>query len=228
MLSNFIRKGGKYVYGRVMQTGQIAEYLREVERPRLNVGCGHNVLDGWLNADLQGGRGGTVFMDASRRWPIHENSFDAILCEHTIEHVPKEAAVHLLAEAFRVLRPGGQIRVVTPDLGAMAKLILDPSQSEHRQYLRFVARFHQKSEISSCDALNYLFYCYGHKYIYTVEELAQHLRSAGFDNVVETRAGHPVHVVFIGAEGHPNFMGLENDSLEAFALEAIKPSSGES
>jgi SAM-dependent methyltransferase len=222
MLSKFIRRGAKYIYGRMACTAQIAGYLRETKQPRLNVGCGQNVLDGWLNVDLEGGRHGTVFMDASRRWPLNENSFDAILCEHTIEHMPKEAGRHLLAEARRVLRPGGQIRVVTPDLGAMAKMILDPSRSEHRQYLRFVAGFHGKVEISNCDATNYLFYSYGHRYIYTVEELAQHVRLAGFDNIVETRAGHPVHDAFHGAEGHPNFMGLENDAFEAFGIEGTK------
>ena len=223
MITKFIRKGGGYVYGRVTQTAQIARYFRQFKQPRLNVGCGHNVLHGWLNVDLQGGRHGTVFMDATRRWPLDENSFDAILCEHTIEHMSKDAGAHLLAEAFRVLRPGGQIRVVTPDLGAMARLILDPSGSECRQYLRFVAGFHGKEEISICDALNYLFYSYGHKYIYTVDELAQRVRLAGFENVVETRAGHPLHETFHGVEGHPNFMGLENDAFEAFALEAAKP-----
>lgn len=223
MITKSIRKGGRYVYGRAAQTTQIARYFRQFKQPRLNVGCGHNVLHGWLNVDLQGGRHGTVFMDATRRWPFDEKSFDAILCEHTIEHMPKDAGAHLLAEALRVLRPGRRIRVVTPDLGAMARLILDPLRPECREYLHFVASFRGKAEISTCDALNYLFYSYGHKYIYTVDELAQVVRLAGFDNIVETRAGHPLHETFHGVEGHPNFMGLENDAFEAFALEAAKP-----
>jgi hypothetical protein len=33
----------------------------------------------------------------------------------------------------------------------------------------------------------------------------------------------PLHETFHGVEGHPNFMGLENDAFEAFALEAAKP-----
>lgn len=225
MITKFIRKGGGYVYGRATQTAQIARYFRQFKQPRLNVGCGHNILPSWLNVDLQGGRRGTVFMDATRRWPFDEKSFDAILCEHTIEHMPKDAGVRLLAEALRVLRPGGRIRVVTPDLGAMAKMILDPLRPECRHYLRFVAGFHGQGEISACDAMNYLFYSYGHRYIYTAGELTQHVHAAGFEDIVETRAGYPAHDAFHGAEGHANFMGLENDAFEAFAVEAAKPSS---
>lgn len=211
------------VYGRLAHRRQIAEYFGTTIQPRLNVGCGYNALEGWMNVDLHGGRHGSIFMDASRRWPLPNNAFDAILCEHLIEHLPKDVGLRLLVEAFRVLKPSGRIRVVTPDLRAMARLILDPSTSEHRQYLDSVAEFHGKSQISDCDAVNYIFYCYGHRYIYTVEELTRHFREVGFGEVVETRAGYPRHEIFHAAEGHPNFIGLENDALEAFALEAVKP-----
>jgi predicted SAM-dependent methyltransferase len=209
----------KRVYGRLAYRHQIAAYLAASEQPRLNLGCGYNTLEGWMNVDLEGGRHGSIYMNATRSWPLPDDTFDAILCEHMIEHLPKELGAQLLVEAFRVLRPGGRIRVVTPDLVAMAKLILDPSRPEFHQYLEFVAKLHGRAQISGCDALNYMFYCYGHKYIYTVEELKQRFRATGFDEVAETRAGQPIHEVFHGAEGHPKFMGLEND-----AMEALKPS----
>jgi predicted SAM-dependent methyltransferase len=218
-----LRARASRVYGGLAYRRQIAEYFGTTVQPRLNVGCGHNTLEGWMNVDLHGGRHGSIFMDASRRWPLPNNAFDAILCEHLIEHLPKDVGLHLLVEAFRVLKPSGKIRVVTPDLNAMARLILDPSTPEHCQYLHFVAEFHGKPQISNCDAVNYIFYWYGHRYIYTVEELTRHFRAVGFGELVETRAGRPVHEIFRWAEGHPNFMGLENDAMEAFALEAVKP-----
>jgi len=137
--------------------------------------------------------------------------------------MPKDVSIHLLAEAFRVLKPRGIIRVVTPDLAVMASLILQPHKAEYAPYLRFVGQFHGTPQLGPCDAVNTMFYCYGHRYIYTVDELQGRMQAAGFDEVSVGRAGYPIHEIFRGAEGHPNFMGLENDALEAFALEAVKP-----
>jgi SAM-dependent methyltransferase len=223
MITDRARSLARRTYGRLAYRRQIAAYLSDTGSTRLNLGCGYNVLKGWLNVDLEGGRHGSVFMDASRRWPLPANSFDAILCEHMIEHMPKDVGIHLLAEAFRVLKPRGIIRVVTPDLAVMASLILQPHKAEYASYLRFVGQFHGAPQLGPCDAVNTMFYCYGHRYIYTVDELQGRMQSAGFDEVSVGRAGHPIHEIFRGAEGHPNFMGLENDALEAFALEAVKP-----
>lgn len=77
----------KSAYGRLACRRQIAEYLRTTTAPRLNLGCGYNPLPKWLNVDIEGGRHGTVFMDANHRWPLPDTTFDAILCEHMIEHL---------------------------------------------------------------------------------------------------------------------------------------------
>src|ERR1700676_905881 len=104
------RKVARWVYGRWGQSAQIQSYLRSTEEPRLNIGCGSNILAGWMNIDLEGGRHGSIFMDATQPWPLPGNAFNAILCEHMIEHISKEQGRHLLTEAFRVLRPGGELR----------------------------------------------------------------------------------------------------------------------
>jgi predicted SAM-dependent methyltransferase len=223
MFSDRMRKIASRTYGRLAARSQITAYLRAAARPRLNLGCGHNILPEWLNVDLEGGRHGSVFMDASRDWPIANNAFDAILCEHLVEHLPKQSGKHILLEASRVLKPKGQIRVVTPDISSLAKLILKPACPTTGAYLKFVAAFHNKTNVSTVDAINYLFYEYGHRYIYSVAELKQHFEAAGFVDVRETRAGHPHSALFYEAEGHPNFMGLENDAFEAFGLEGSKP-----
>jgi SAM-dependent methyltransferase len=214
----------KKVLGRLTQASQIEAYLKDNPYPKLNIGCGYNVVPGWMNVDLTGGRGGTIFMDALKTFPVPEGTFDAILCEHMVEHLPKEAGPVLAREAFRALKPGGRMRIVTPDLENMARLALDSSTPQARRYLEFVAGVHGRETITGADALNYIFYEYGHRHIYTVASLTAVMREAGFTEIVETRAGHPAAEVFLGAEGHSNFMGAENNATEAFALEARKPS----
>lgn len=213
----------KTVYGRVMARPQIAAYLAQPGARQLNLGCGHNVLPGWLNVDLEGGRHGKTFMNALRPFPLPDASIDAILCEHLIEHVPAEGGVFLLKEAFRVLKPGGAIRVITPDLEGLARMCVQAPNDAERRYLDFVAQLHKRPSIAPSDALNYIFYEYGHRHIYTVARLRAVLDEAGFKDISESRAGAPSNPVFVGAEGHPAFMGAENDAIEAFALEAVKP-----
>lgn len=37
--------------------------------------------------------------------PFDENSFDAVICSHALEHVPDDVVV--LQEIYRILRPDG-------------------------------------------------------------------------------------------------------------------------
>ena len=47
--------------------------------------------------------------------PVESASAEIIYSSHTIEHVPDAAVAHLLAEAFRALKPGGVCRITAPD-----------------------------------------------------------------------------------------------------------------
>lgn len=48
--------------------------------------------------------------------PFLANSFDMVYHSHFLEHLEKGAAVRFLEECHRVLKPGGILRVVVPDL----------------------------------------------------------------------------------------------------------------
>jgi hypothetical protein len=112
---------------------------------------------------------------------------------------------------------------VTPDLEGLAGMCVSPPTPAQERYLGFVAKLHGRDSITPADALNLIFYEYGHRHIYTVAELTGVLAAAGFEDIRASRAGHPIDPGFAGVEGHPGFMGLENDAVEAFALEAKKP-----
>ncbi|MEA2062304.1 MAG: methyltransferase domain-containing protein, partial [Gemmatimonadota bacterium] len=49
--------------------------------------------------------------------PFATDSVESILAYHIIEHFPFESIIPVLAEWRRVLKPGGEIMVVTPNLG---------------------------------------------------------------------------------------------------------------
>jgi predicted SAM-dependent methyltransferase len=54
--------------------------------------------------------------DGTNGLPIQDQSVDVIYTSHVLEHLDKNEAEKFLREAFRVLRPGGIIRIVVPDI----------------------------------------------------------------------------------------------------------------
>lgn len=106
---------------------------------KLNLGCGSQVVDGWVNVDYALGArlsklpvyrsvnrkvGLTkldwddriVIHDLTKHFPWPDSSVDAIYTSHTLEHFSREDGRRFLEECYRVLRRGGILRVVVPDL----------------------------------------------------------------------------------------------------------------
>jgi hypothetical protein len=52
--------------------------------------------------------------------PFSDNSFDAVYHSHVLEHFNKIDGENLIKECFRVLKPGGVLRVAVPDLEQIA------------------------------------------------------------------------------------------------------------
>ncbi len=57
-----------------------------------------------------------VVWDLSKGIPFPDSSFDVVYHSHVLEHIDRDAAPGFLAECFRVLKPGGSVRIVVPDL----------------------------------------------------------------------------------------------------------------
>ena len=211
-----------------------APLLKAAPAPGLNIGCGRNVLDGWLNVDLHP-RPGAYWMDVTRPWPLPSGRLGAALCEHMIEHVPKLQGLFIIREAHRVLAPGGWVRFVTPDPGGFTARLARTTPDPEDVYLDFLHRFADanadpRQRPDWCDALNMIFYNYGHRHLWSVAALKQALGEAGFVELTETRAAAPGQPVFDDAEGHPRMIrretgmdGAEIDGIEAYAIEAMKP-----
>jgi SAM-dependent methyltransferase len=57
-----------------------------------------------------------VCWDLRRGIPFANEAFDVVYHSHVLEHIDREDAPAFLAECRRVLKPGGTIRIVIPDL----------------------------------------------------------------------------------------------------------------
>jgi predicted SAM-dependent methyltransferase len=91
----------------------------------LNFGCGTAVHPDWVNLDSSTDLPGVIRHDLRRGLPFPDESFDAVYGSHVLEHLQPDAAARLLRECHRVLRSGGIVRIVVPDLEAIARLYLE-------------------------------------------------------------------------------------------------------
>src|SRR6266513_2402566 len=93
---------------------------------RLHIGCGRTHLPGWVNLDLAG-LGADVPWDLRNRLPLSDQSSEAVFHEHLLEHLPLSGALSLLRECWRVLMPGGIVRVGVPDFGRYVSDLIAPT-----------------------------------------------------------------------------------------------------
>lgn len=59
---------------------------------------------------------GIEYGDATKRLPIEAGSVDVLYSSHMLEHLDRNEADRFLKGVFRVLRPGGIIRIAVPDI----------------------------------------------------------------------------------------------------------------
>lgn len=166
---------------------------------KLNFGCGDHPLPGWCNLDNGDGvwyrppeHPDIVQLDvfeALHALPRSCASF--ITSEHFFEHFTLEEGRRILRGWLLALRPGGVVRVVTPDLETEARIYLhkqrpvaDEIYLAHKR--RWLNTRHTPVEgelLNDCILLNYGVRLDGHKMIYDFDTLAHEMRLAGFTNV---------------------------------------------
>lgn len=163
----------------------IKSYLAHTTEPKLHIGCGANHLDGWLNTELCP-HGREIFLDATRTFPLQSGVFAFVYSEHMIEHIPYAQARAMVSECFRVLRPGGVIRLVTPNLAFLATLLerdLTPFQHAYIDYS--VQQYAIRDGAGSgVHVFNHFMRAWGHQFIYDQSSLNRLVGEAGFVDLV--------------------------------------------
>jgi SAM-dependent methyltransferase len=91
----------------------------------VNFGSGPHPLDGWINVDLDPSGRPDVVADLARPLPFADACADAIFSEDFVAQLEPDALRRFLAECRRMLKPGGTLRVLTPDLQRFARMYLD-------------------------------------------------------------------------------------------------------
>lgn len=101
----------------------------------LDLGCGKNKLPGAIGVDRNPASDADLLCDLDRPpYPFRDSSFDEIRAVHVVEHV--EDVVKFMEEMHRLLRPGGQLYLVTPHYSDFSSFC-DPTHRWHLNSFSF-------------------------------------------------------------------------------------------
>lgn len=198
----------------------VEEYLASHPIAKIQLGCGGNFLDGWLNTDIELYRNDAVYLDLTKQFPAQDSVFDYVYSEHNIEHLSYWQGAHMLQESYRILKPGGKIRISCPDIRFLLNMYSNPQPIDH-EYIQ--------SELpswapypSAIFIINNYVREWGHQFIHDKTSLSFLLTAAGFNSITEHR---------VRESNDPNLQNLEIVNrmkpgflqLETMTLEGVKP-----
>ena len=168
---------------------------------KLNLGCGSQVVEGWVNVDFALGARlakvpsmqwanrtfhltslewdkRIVIHDSTKRFPWPDTSADVVYSSHTLEHFSKEEGRAFLGECHRVLKQNGVLRLVVPDL----RVIVVEYIEGRLQADDFVLELGLLSRKGSSSLKNRLapFFRFPHKCMYDEPRLVEILSEIGF------------------------------------------------
>lgn len=197
-------------------------YLRTRAEPQLHIGCAGHLLPGWLNTDHYPAVPGVVHLDATRPFPFPAATFTHIYSEHMIEHITFAAATGMLAECRRVLRPGGVLRIATPDLQFLLGLCSGTLTGAQQRHVAWAAREFALPAASGVFVFDRYCRGFGHRFLYDEPTLRAALEQAGFTGAARVACGESAHEVLRGLE-HTARLPEGFLQLETLVLEAQRP-----
>lgn len=135
---------------------------------RLNLGCGDDRLEGWVNIDYRPDVA-TIVADCSTL-PVRSGTAAEIRALDLLEHFPHDRTQRILAEWRRALTPAGTLTVKVPNIAALAHAIV---RSPHRQdvYVRNIYGGHRWGPDGMWDA---------HHWAWSPETICAELAQAGY------------------------------------------------
>ena len=179
----------------------------------IQLGCGREPLSApWETYDQE--------VDISQPLPFPRSCAAFIHAEHVIEHVPFVAGLRFLEECYRVLEPGGVVRILFPDcerfMTALAFAGHEPT--EYLDYLQAIG----KPSRDVRDVLGFIIRDNGHKSAWTSMSGLGALHVAGFSHIDSPNYGESAHAALVDVDRHHLTIPREVVLAETTVLEGTK------
>ncbi len=132
------------------------------------------------------------FANATKKFRFRSNSVDILYTSHMLEHLSRNSATHFIKECHRVLKKGGILRIVVPDLKKyFNEYLIDQDADKFLETSLLVA--------PSCESIKskLLFFLIGyrhHQWMYDAQSLKKLILNNGFNKVIEQSPGQTLIV----------------------------------
>lgn len=209
----------------------INRYIASNQIRKLHVGCGGNFFETWLNTDLVGDNKKIAMLDVSKPFPISTSTFDYVYSEHLLEHLTPKQQISFLKESYRILKPGGKIRIATPNFKFLMELAQAEKSDFQREYLNWNARTFLKNipqELINKDdidvyVINNYFRDWGHQFIHKSSSLSSILIFSGFTALKFEAVGKSDDPQLMAVEQHGAMITDIYNEFETMIVEGVKP-----
>ncbi len=181
----------------------------------LDLGCGPNTHDDFINLDYNWNPDIDVCWDATRGLPFADSSLKGVFTEHCLEHLELSKVNQIIAELWRVLKPGGTVRIIVPDGELYLRNYVDIQNGLINTKLPYY-------EIDSFDGLytpimsvNRIFRAHGHVFIFDFQTLFSLLERNRFIEINKQS--------FMIGRDKKLLLDSDYRSVESLYVEAVKP-----
>jgi len=177
---------------------------------KLHLGCGPKYIPGFIHIDVVAGD--HIHHQCSVcALPYLDNSADLMYACHILEHFGRREVHEVLQEWYRVLKPGGILRLAVPDFSACAQIYYKDGLKDGLSGLIGLICGGQRNEYDF------------HKMIFDEPFLTGELFALGFREVRRWDWRHTEHSAIDDySQSYIPHLDKENGTLMSLNLEAIK------
>jgi len=153
------------------------------------------------------------FADAKKKIPLPNDSAECIYTSHMIEHLSREESISFLNEAFRVLEPGGILRISVPDLKLAVNSYIQTQDADNFMEKILLA----PPPINTIKEKISLFFTgyRQHQWMYDEKSLSKLIKKVGFRKILICKAGE-TNIL------NPHNLNLYERSDESVYVEGLK------
>jgi predicted SAM-dependent methyltransferase len=175
---------------------------------RLHWGCGRHAQPGWINSDRNPWPGVDVPADLTLGLPFAGDTFDYVVSVHALQEIVYDDILPALVDLRRVLRPGGVLRLVLPDLDRGIEAYLAGNRDH------FLVPDEDAASLGGKLIVHMLWY--GHsRLLFTWDFIVELLRKAGYRDVARCAFGET-------KSPHAEIAALDSRERESLFVEAVK------
>jgi predicted SAM-dependent methyltransferase len=180
---------------------------------KLNLACGRNLKNKfpkpWFNVDVDGDCA-DFNCDISKLPKDWTNKFNEVRASHVLEHFFMDEFDLVISEWLRVLKPGGSLRIIVPDLEIIIQALLSGTDSKNRNSLSISETTPILSQIYGVGYESRLTSSeWRHRFLFNKELLINLLKKHVNANAIS----------FYSKENDPAaLLGIKDDSQNSFSL----------